>query len=109
MANSFGTDVLIQAQDPKKAALFYVTQLGFEITDEKADLISLHGENLNWFIERGVALGPVMEVTVEHIEEGTSRLVRNGWGIIKGESKPPGPTSSTRTASPNTRRSDSRA
>jgi hypothetical protein len=57
MANSFGTDVLIQAQDPKKAALFYVTQLGFEITGEKPDLISLHGEHLNLFIERGVALG----------------------------------------------------
>jgi hypothetical protein len=57
MANSFGTDVLIQAQDPKKAALFYVTQLGFAITDEKADLISLHGENLNLFIERGSGTG----------------------------------------------------
>jgi hypothetical protein len=43
MANSLGMDVLIQAQDPKKAALFYVTQLGFEITDEQPDLISLHG------------------------------------------------------------------
>ena len=49
MASSFGMDVLIQAQDPKKTALFYVTQLGFEITDEKPDLISLHGEHLNLF------------------------------------------------------------
>jgi hypothetical protein len=33
MANSFGTDILIQAQDPGKAASFYVKHLGFEITD----------------------------------------------------------------------------
>jgi hypothetical protein len=69
MANRFGTAVLIQVQDPKKATLFYVTQLGFAITDEKAELISLHGENLNWFIERRVAPGPVLEVTVENVEE----------------------------------------
>jgi hypothetical protein len=93
MANSFGTDVLIQAQDPKKAALFYVTQLEFAITDEKADLISLHGENLNLFIERGVALGPVLEVTVEHIEEAKARLVRNGCVIIEDESNSRGATS----------------
>jgi hypothetical protein len=85
MGNSFGTDVLIQAQDPKKAALFYVTQLGFEITDEQPDLISLHGEHLNLFIERGVALGPVLEVTVENVEEAKARLVRNGCVIIKDE------------------------
>ena len=34
MANTFGTDILIQAPDPKNAASFYVEQLGFEITDE---------------------------------------------------------------------------
>src|SRR5260370_28190981 len=102
MANSFGTDVLIQAQDPKKAALFYVTQLGFEITDEKADLISLHGENLNWFIERGVALGPVLEVTGEHIEEAKARLLRKGPASINEESNPRGATSRAPTASPTT-------
>ena len=31
MANRFGTDILIQAQDPDEAASFYVKQLGFEI------------------------------------------------------------------------------
>jgi hypothetical protein len=85
MANSFGTDVLIQAQDPKKVALFYVTQLRFEITDEKPDLISLHGEHLNLFIERGVPLGPVLDVTVENVEEAKARLVRNGCVVIKNE------------------------
>ena len=34
MANSFSTDILIQAPDPKNAASFSVEQLGFEITDE---------------------------------------------------------------------------
>jgi catechol-2,3-dioxygenase len=34
VANTLGADILIQAQDPKNAALFYVKQLGFEITDE---------------------------------------------------------------------------
>jgi hypothetical protein len=34
MANTFGTDILIQTPDPKAAAGFYVKQLGFAITGE---------------------------------------------------------------------------
>ena len=85
MANSFGTDILIQAQDPKLAASFYVRQLGFEITDEQPNMISLHGEHINLFIERGPALGPVLEVTVGSVEEAKARLVRNGCVIVKDE------------------------
>jgi predicted enzyme related to lactoylglutathione lyase len=85
MANSFGTDILMQAEDPKGAASFYVEQLGFEITDEAPDLISLHGEHINLFIERGPALGPVFEVTVANVEEAKQRLVKNGCVIIKDE------------------------
>jgi len=85
MANSFGTDILLQAQDPRKAARFYVKNLGFEITDEKPNLISLHGEHINLFIERGPALGPVLEVTVDSVEKAKLRLVKSGCEIIKDE------------------------
>jgi hypothetical protein len=85
MANSFGTDILIQSQDPKAAALFYVTHLGFQITDEKPDMISLHGKHINLFIERGPVLGPVLEVTVPSVEEAKLRLVKNGCAIVKDE------------------------
>ena len=85
MANSFGTDILIQAEDPKKAALFYTQHLGFETTDEKPNMISLHGEHINLFIERGPALEPVLEVTVANVEEAKRRLVRNGCQILKDE------------------------
>jgi hypothetical protein len=37
MPNRFGTDILIQADDPRKAAFFYVEHLGFEITDDNPD------------------------------------------------------------------------
>jgi predicted enzyme related to lactoylglutathione lyase len=84
MANSFGTDILIQALDPKKAAAFYVEQLGFEITGEEP-MLSLHGENINLFIEQGPALGPVLEVTVVSVEEAKARLVKNGCEIVKDE------------------------
>ena len=52
MANTFGTDILIQAQDPLKAASFYVEQLGFEITGETPNMVNLHGKHINLFIER---------------------------------------------------------
>jgi len=52
MANTFGTDILIQAPDPEKAAAFYVDLLGFEITGEEPQMISLHGKRINLFIER---------------------------------------------------------
>jgi hypothetical protein len=42
MGNKFGTDILIQAPDPKIAAAFYVRGLGFEITAEAPNLISIH-------------------------------------------------------------------
>ena len=62
MANTFGTDILIQAEDPLKAANFYVKELGFEITDKNPKMIGLHGENINLFIENGPALGPVWKL-----------------------------------------------
>ena len=68
MANRFGTDILIQALDPEVAAAFYVEQLGFEITGATPNMISIHGNHLNLFIERGPALGPVFEVTVANVE-----------------------------------------
>jgi catechol 2,3-dioxygenase-like lactoylglutathione lyase family enzyme len=85
MPNTFGTDILIQAPDPAKAASFYVEQLGFAITDDTPNMIGLHGPNINLFIERGPALGPVLEVTVDSVEEARRRLVKNGCEIVKDE------------------------
>lgn len=85
MGNLFGSDILIQAPDPKNAADFYVEQLGFEVTGETAEMISLHGRHINLFIERGPALGPVLEVTVGNVEEAKARLVQNGCTIVKDE------------------------
>jgi catechol 2,3-dioxygenase-like lactoylglutathione lyase family enzyme len=70
MGNKFGTDILIQAADPKTAAAFYVRELGFEITGETSNMISIHGPHINFFIEKGPGLGPVLEVKVENIEGG---------------------------------------
>ncbi|MGA9964940.1 MAG: VOC family protein [Terriglobales bacterium] len=85
MANAFDTDVLIQAEDPMKAADFYVKELGFEITDNKPNMISLHGKNINFFIERGPALGPVFEVTVKSVKQARERLTKKGCKIVKDE------------------------
>jgi len=52
MSNTFGADILIQAKDPMKAAGFYVKELGFKITDKAANIVGLHGRNINLFIER---------------------------------------------------------
>jgi predicted enzyme related to lactoylglutathione lyase len=85
VANRFGTDILIQAPDIKLAASFYVNQLGFEITDENPNMISLEGDHINMYIELGPVLGPVFEVTVEDVEEAKIRLVKNGCVIVKDE------------------------
>jgi catechol 2,3-dioxygenase-like lactoylglutathione lyase family enzyme len=85
MANSFGKDILIQAPEPKRAAAFYVQTLGFEITEECPNMISLHGEHINLFIERGPALGPVLEVTVDDVSKARLRLAKNGCEVVKDE------------------------
>jgi len=84
MANKFGSDILIQSPDPENAAAFYVNQLGFEVTGT-APMISLHGNQINLFIERGPVLGPVLEVTVSDVEEAKARLIKNGCEIVKDE------------------------
>ena len=84
MSNKFGTDILIQAPDPKKAAAFYVDALGFEISGD-TPMLSLHGPHINLFIEAGPALGPVLEVTVGDLEAARARLLANGCEIIKDE------------------------
>jgi hypothetical protein len=48
-------------------------------------MVSLHGEHINLFIERGPALGPVLEVTVASVEEAKLRLVESGCEIVKDE------------------------
>ena len=85
MGNKFGADILIQAPDPKVAAAFYIKELGFETTDETSNMISVHGPHINLFIERGPALGPVLEVTVANVEEAKARLVKEGCEIVKDE------------------------
>ena len=85
MANSFGKDILLQAEDPRQAAAFYVEQLGFAINEESPRLISLLGDRINLFIEPGPALGPVLEVTVENVEAAKERLVMSGCTIVKDE------------------------
>ena len=85
MANRFGTDILIQAPDPEKAALFYVNYLGFEITDNNPKMFGLHGKHINLFIEPGPPLGPVLEVTVDNVVGAKQRLVEEGCEVVKDE------------------------
>jgi beta-lactam-binding protein with PASTA domain len=85
MANAFGTDILIQAKDPMKAASFYVKELGFKITDKDPKMVGLHGEHINLFIEPGPALGPVLEVTVKSVREAKARLKKKGCRVVKDE------------------------
>ena len=85
MANSLRTDILIQAPDPVKAAMFYVEQLGLTVTDNNPRMMALNGKNINLFIEPGPPLGPVLEVTVKNLAEAKRRLVENGCEIVKDE------------------------
>lgn len=84
MANNFGSDILIQSENPEQAAAFYVNELGFEIT-ATTPMIALHGNRINLFIERGPALGPVLEVTVPDVGEARARLVEKGCEVVKDE------------------------
>ncbi len=74
VANAFGTDILIPAQDPMTAAHFYVEHFGFEITDNNPKMIGMHGRHINLFIEPGPPLGPVLEVTVDNVQRR-----EHGW------------------------------
>lgn len=85
MANTFGTDILIQAPNPRSAAAFYVEELGFTITAETEDLVSLHGDRVNFFIARGPTLGAVLEITVDDVIAAKHRLVGAGCAVVKDE------------------------
>jgi catechol 2,3-dioxygenase-like lactoylglutathione lyase family enzyme len=85
MANTFGSDILIQAADPKAAAAFYVEVLGFAIDQSDPKLIGLRGPHINLYIEPGPALGPVLEVSVGDVEAAKTRLLKHGCVIVKEE------------------------
>ncbi len=57
-----------------KAAGFYVKDLGFKIDDKAPSMISLIGKNINLFIDRGPALGPVLDVTVKNAQNPKAML-----------------------------------
>ena len=82
MANSFTKDVLVQVEDVKNAAEFYVQNLGFEITKESPSFISLHGHNINLFLDQGDKLGPVLEIKVNDLEEAKNKLLQAGCEVI---------------------------
>ena len=84
MANTFGTDIIIQAPDPNQAAAFYVEHLGFTVTSEQP-MIELRGPHINLYIEQGPPLGPVLEVTVADVSEATERMVAQGSTVVKDE------------------------
>ena len=84
MANTFGTDILIQSPDPRAAADFYVRQLGFSITAEKP-MLELKGPHITLYIEEGPKLGPVLGVTVKDMAEARARLVKAGCKVVKDE------------------------
>jgi len=85
MANSFGTDILLQAEDPNSVAAFYIEQLGFTLTGESPNMLHLEGAHINLYIERGPALGPILEVMVPNVAKATQRLLANGCTLIKDE------------------------
>jgi len=89
MANHFGKDIIFETPDPKDAALFYVRNLGFAITDETDDLVSLHGNNINLFIERGPSSGPVLEVFVDDVRAAREKLTADGCTVVKDEPEYP--------------------
>lgn len=84
MANSFGTDIIIQTPDPAAAARFYVDVLGFEVTGEEP-MMSLRGDHINLFIEQGPAHGPVLEVTVADVPTAKRELLENGCKVVRDE------------------------
>ena len=88
MANSFGADIIIRTPEPEKAATFYADLLGFEVTAEEP-MISLHGDNINLFIERGPEHGPVFEVRVDDIAEAKLNLLSSGCELVMDEPEVP--------------------
>jgi catechol 2,3-dioxygenase-like lactoylglutathione lyase family enzyme len=86
MANRFTPDILLQTEDIAAAAAFYVDTLGFEITDETPDLVSLHGPSINLFIHRGPSLpGPVLEVVVDDAADARARLTQAGCEVVRDD------------------------
>lgn len=84
MANTFGSDILIQSPDPESAAAFYVEHLGFTITSREP-MLELAGKHINLYIEQGPPLGPVLEITVPNVAEARRRLVAQDCVVVKDE------------------------
>jgi hypothetical protein len=61
------------------------SQSPITITDNNPKMIGLHGDHINLFIEPGPPLGPVLEVTVDDVDEAKRRLVKSGCEIVKDE------------------------
>ncbi|MGE5625606.1 MAG: VOC family protein [Bacillota bacterium] len=84
MGNTFGTDILIQVPDPEAAAEFYATELGFTVTSREP-MLELKGPHITLYIEKGPALGPVLEASVGDVAAAKARLLRAGCRLLKDE------------------------
>ena len=89
MAEGFNKDILLQAEDIEAAAAFYRDALGFAITARTDTLVTLLGPSINLFIDRGPALGPVLEVKVPNVQAAKADLVKRGAKVLREEPEVP--------------------
>ena len=86
MANTFGTDILIQAPDPegRRVVLRESTRLHNYRRTRPVDRSPRH-TNTNLFIEKDRRCGPLLEVTVDNVEMRSSGLSLPAEKVVKDE------------------------
>ncbi len=85
MGRTFGRELILQVDDLQAAAAFYREQLGFAVEAESAELLCLAGDEVNLYLERGPALGPVLEVFVADVAVARERLLAQGCEVVREE------------------------
>ena len=82
-------DILIQTEDLTGAAAFYEQVLGLERVVSEENLIGLEAGPLRLYLDRGPALGPVLEFFVPDLAEARSAVLAAGGTVVREDPEVP--------------------
>jgi catechol 2,3-dioxygenase-like lactoylglutathione lyase family enzyme len=84
---TFSRCFALQTPDIDVAAKFYQETLGLELVERTNDGFELKAGQFRFFLEKGPALGPIMEYVVKDLDIAKEYLLRSGCQFVRWDGK----------------------
>jgi catechol 2,3-dioxygenase-like lactoylglutathione lyase family enzyme len=90
MKLKFSRCFALQTPDVEKASAFYREIMGLDLVESTDENLELKAGQFRFFLDKGPAMGPIMEYVVKDLDVAREELLNAGCEIIRwsGKGKP---------------------